>query len=236
MDSGPSSQFDRYASDYEHALNQGIHVSGYRRDHFILRRISYLARILRQIAANQPIISVLDFGCSDGSTAPVLQEYFAPQRIVGVDSSDECILRARAMFGDHVASFESSSEYRPEATFDLCHTNGVFHHIPPDQRSSAVDLVFSSLVPGGYVALFENNPWNPGTRYVMSRIPFDRDARPMTPPAARSMLVEGGFSVLLTRSLFLFPSALALLHPLEDLLGRYPIGAQYLVLARKPGR
>lgn len=236
MDSRPPNQFDRYADDYENALNRGIRVSGYRRDHFALRRVSYLARVLHQIAADQPIISVLDFGCSDGSTAPFLREYFAPQRIVGVDSSDECIIRARARFSNHVASFESLSEYQPEATFDLCHTNGVFHHIPPEQRSSAVHLVFSSLVAGGFFALFENNPWNPGTRYVMSRIPFDRDARPMTPPAARSMLVEGGFSVLLTRSLFLFPSTLALLQPLEDLLGRYPLGAQYLVLAKKPGR
>ena len=60
---------------------------------------------------------------------------------------------------------------------DLAYSNGTFHHIPPAKRMDALGFIFQRLKPGGIFALWENNPWNPGTRWVIeSRIPFDRDA------------------------------------------------------------
>ena len=94
--------------------------------------------------------------------------------------------------------------------------------------------VFRRLRPGGLFALWENNPWNPGTRYVMSRIPFDRDAVPLAPPEARRLVRACGFEVLRTDFLFLFPRALRLMRPLEARLSRLPLGAQYQVLCRRP--
>jgi hypothetical protein len=82
-------------------------------------------------------------------------------------------------------------------------------------------------------AVFENNPWNPGTRLVMRRIPFDRDAETLSPPAGRRLLRSAGFEVLRTDFVFFFPRALHILRPLERRLARLPLGAQYLVLARK---
>ena len=35
--------------------------------------------------------------------------------------------------------------------------------------------VFESLRPGGYFSLWENKPWNPGTRFAMHRCAFDQD-------------------------------------------------------------
>jgi hypothetical protein len=52
-----------------------------------------------------------------------------------------------------------------------------------------------SLRPGGLFAPWENNPWNPNTRYVMSRIPFDRDATTLSPPKAVGLLRQNGFQV-----------------------------------------
>jgi hypothetical protein len=88
-------------------------------------------------------------------------------------------------------------------------------------------------VPGGVFALWENNPWNPGTRYIMSRVPFDKDAITMTPPETRRLLRATGFEIVRTDFLFVFPHLLRVLRPLERLLARLPLGGQYLVLARK---
>jgi hypothetical protein len=44
------------------------------------------------------------------------------------------------------------------------------------------------VAAAGMLALFENNPWNPGARMVMARIPFDRDAVTLSPIEARRML------------------------------------------------
>ena len=111
--------------------------------------------------------------------------------------------------------------------------NGVFHHILPAERAAAVDYIFHNLRPGGIFAFWENNPWNPGTRYVMSRIPFDRDAITLSPPTARRLLCDGGFEIERTDFLFLFPRALGWLRGIEPLVCRLPLGAQYQVLARK---
>jgi len=56
--------------------------------------------------------------------------------------------------------------------------------------------ILGALKPGGLFAFWENNPWNPGTRIVMSRIPFDRDAEIISPPAAKRLLRRAGFSIL----------------------------------------
>src|SRR5262249_44564113 len=98
---------------------------------------------------------------------------------------------------------------------------------------------FASLLalsrPGGRVAVFENNPWNPGTRMVMRRIPFDRDASPLPAIRLRRLLRAAGFEVELTRHAFVFPNVLRRLRPLERWLAPAPIGAQYVVLARRAG-
>ena len=67
---------------------------------------------------------------------------------------------------------------------NLAYCNGVFHHIPLVERSAAVACVNRALRAGGLFALWENNPWNPGTRYVMAHCDFDRDAITLTPPGA----------------------------------------------------
>jgi hypothetical protein len=67
----------------------------------------------------------------------------------------------------------------------------------------------------------------------MRRIPFDRDAKLLSPPRARELLTRAGFAVLRTDFLFLFPRVLSALRPLEGWLARFPAGAQYMVLCRK---
>ena len=118
---------------------------------------------------------------------------------------------------------------------DVVYSNGTFHHIPPAERPGVVAYLWRALRPGGHLALWGNNPWNPGARLVMRRIPFDRDARPLSAPAARALLRAAGFEILRTDSLFLFPRRLRAFRCLEPALARLPLGAQYDVLAEKAG-
>jgi hypothetical protein len=74
---------------------------------------------------------------------------------------------------------------------------------------------------------------NPGTRYVMSRCVFDKDAITLTPRQSRQLLKSAGFEILRTDFAFIFPRLLKFLRPLEKLLVKLPLGAQYQVLAQK---
>ena len=118
-------------------------------------------------------------------------------------------------------------------TFDVVLTNGVFHHIPPSQRAAAFAVIRNALQPCGIFGFFENNPWNPGTRYIMSRVAFDRDAITITPREAKRLLVVNGLKPQRFASLFYFPAALALLRPLEPYMAGLPLGGQYLFLCQK---
>ena len=70
----------------------------------------------------------------------------------------------------------------------------------------------------------------------MRRIPFDRNAITLSPPAARRLLRKRGFQILRTDFLFYFPRQLSWLRWLELGLARLPLGAQYQVLCQKPER
>lgn len=238
------SSFDLSPGQYAAELARGLSVSGEGAAYFADGRVSFLVDCLRGLRAEGAGISgwgrarprVLDYGCGDGGTVPLLQERLGAGSVLGLDTSTALIesARARQRNGSGGLEFGLVNEHVPAADFDLAYTNGVFHHIPPQMRAGAVDLLFRSLRSGGVLSFWENNPWNPGTRYVMSRIPFDRSAETLSASAAGRLLRRGGFEVLRRDHLFLFPRALRLLRPLERRLSRLPLGGQYQVLCRKP--
>ena len=169
-----------------------------------------------------------------GATAPLYFEILGTESMVGVDESLRSLEAARREYGNARVCFFSLAEYEPAGAADLAYCNGVFHHIRREQRSTAAEYVFKSLRPGGVFALWENNPWNPGTRYVMARCEFDHNAVPISALEARRLVRSAGFEVLRTDFLFIFPRFLGVLRPLESFFVRLPLGAQYQVLCRKP--
>jgi SAM-dependent methyltransferase len=225
--------FDSYASCYDEALARGVSVSGEDKEYFARGRIAWLAECLQRLSAATS--SVLDFGCGTGSATPYFFEQLRAERVVGVDVSAQSVEMARQKNVEYGrATFLRLTDFQPAENIDLVFCNGVFHHIPPAERPAAVRWILQCLRPGGFLAFWENNPWNPGTRLVMSRIPFDRDAITLPPPAARRLLQQNGFEALQMDFQFIFPRALKWLRGLEAPLARWPLGAQYQVLCRRP--
>ena len=223
--------FDAFATDYDAALNEGLSVSGEDKNYFARGRIAWLKRCLANLGHTPR--RIIDFGCGTGSATPFFLEAFPDAEVLGVDVSARSIEVARERHGSPRATFCTMSIYRPDASYDLAFCNGVFHHIPLPERPGAMKYVHDSLAPGGVFALSENNPWNPATRYVMSRIPFDRDANTLSPPESRRLVRTAGFHTLRTDYLFIFPRVLRWFRPLEKLVHKLPIGTQYIVLGRK---
>jgi SAM-dependent methyltransferase len=217
--------------EYTRMLNQGIKLSGEDQTFFINGR---LRDLVKTMPAREPG-RILDFGCGLGLTAAALAELFPKAEVVGIDTAEEAIRFAQNERGSSRVRFQTLDLFSEKDAFDLAYCNGVFHHIPPGERMRAATLVRQALKPGGYFALFENNPWNPGTRMVMARIPFDRDAITLPPPETERLLRGAGFEIDRSlRFLFYFPRPLAFLRFTEPLLASLPLGAQYYALGRKP--
>lgn len=225
--------FDACAENYEAELDRGLSLSGEDKEYFARGRVAWMSGHLSRLAGAPR--RVLDYGCGTGTAMPFLRELPGVQQIVGVDLSARSLDVARRIHGGAEVSFVPLRDFRPDASFDLAYCNGVFHHIPPVDRPASVACIYAALRPGGVFACWENNPWNPGTRWVMARIPFDRDAILVPPAAAGRLLAGAGFEVLSTTFRFVFPAALGFLRRFEDRLSSLCLGAQYQVLARKPG-
>lgn len=227
----PDPEFDAYAVDYDAALERGISVSGEHKEYFAQGRVNWLADRLAKLSVAPT--RIFDFGCGTGTGARILAEKYPAAKVLGVDISGSSLEVGRKLHAAAGVRFQLTEKHQPDGDMDLAFCNGVFHHIPLTERSGAVNTVFRSLKSGGLFAFWENNPWNPGTRYVMSRIPFDRDAITLPPPEARRLLRAGGFEILRTDFLFIFPKAFGWLRAFEPALASLPLGAQYMVLGFK---
>lgn len=219
--------FDAVAARYEEELSEGLAVTGEDSAFYARGRISALYSTLSP-ESRKSVQKILDFGCGVGGSRKYFYEFWPDAEYVGFDPSEASLKVAAKRHLQPKTAWTLSSAGL--VNFDLVFTNGVFHHILPKERDLAFRAVRTALRPTGLFAFFENNPWNPGTLYIMRRVKFDRDAATISPRKARHLLRIKGFSPIHFSSLFYFPSAFACLRPLERWLRQIPLGGQYFYI------
>ena len=213
---------------------RGLALSGESKEFFARGRLAHLRAFWDRGRLSEPR-TIIDYGCGVGDVTVLLAQTFPGAQVLGVDPSRNCIDRARLSVSRRVQfAVLGESEQSLTTEADLLHVNGVVHHVAPSERPRLFAALGQLVAPGGIIALFENNPLNPGTRLVMARIPFDRGAVPIRCRRAKALLGEAGLELLDTAYLFYFPRALRVLRRFEPLLSRLPLGAQYAIVARRP--
>ena len=201
-------------------------------DYFCRGRVRWLAADLSQ--RRHVPARILDFGCGIGNATIALRRMFPRSDVLGVDVSTKSLEIARRAHAETRVTFTHLSAFEARDVFDVVHCNGVFHHVPVAERPAAMRTVFEATRPGGYFSFWENSPWHPVVRYIMSRAEIDRDAVMVWPRTARALCRQAGFRVLDTAFLFVFPRFLRSLRFMEPWLSPVPLGGQYHVLCQKP--
>ncbi len=220
-------EFDKYAEQYDQVLGEtipgGLNEDGY----FAEYKVALVAKLLHK----KNTARILDFGCGAGRSLPYLAKYFPEAELWGHDVSD--------------ASLKIASERVPSAKlfydwntiegmrFDVIIAANVFHHIPIEQRQSALLQCRNALAIDGLMFMFEHNPYNPATRFIFERCPFDADAHMLSLRSARGLAAKVGFQSVKYGYTLFFPRPLAFLRPIESLLRGVPLGAQYYVQMAK---
>ena len=235
-DRPPEPLFDAHASDYEAQLVQGIGASGESKEFFARGRVSALRTWWNRSGRPEPR-RIFDYGSGIGDTGQVLANYFPEAQVLGLEPSAACVAVAEERYshprvGFHVLKDDGGKVGKA----GLVYTNCVVHHVRPTERPRLFTDFAKCLNENGILALFENNPLNPATRYVMSRIPFDRDAVPIPSWETRRRVRAAGLRLIHTGFYFYFPRPLRALRVLERLLVHLPLGAQYGVFASNEGR
>lgn len=225
--------FDYYSNNYHQTLNETLSLTGETTDYFANQRVSWMKNKINNYFPELAINNILDFGCGTGDTLPILGQHFGAKMLIGVDSSAESIKVAKDSHQSNKISFFESSSFNEFLSCDLVYCNGVFHHIPIEERDIALQYIHNTLTTNGIFAFWENNPINPGTRYLMRKCPFDNDAQPISALNGKRLLEKNGFRLISNSFCFIFPNSLRFLRFTERILSPLPIGAQYLLLAQK---
>lgn len=180
-------------------------------------------------------VSVLDFGCGKGLMDRYLGEHLP--NLTGADLSFPLVVHARR-HNPHVGYSCCGGSNLPFArdTFDVVFASCVFHHIPETRRPGVMAELAAVLKPGGKVLLFEHNPWNPITRMVVDRCPFDDDAVLLPGGKAEELMRKAGLTVIERRYILFFPFGGLLFGSINRLLGWLPLGAQYMCVGQRPLR
>lgn len=224
-------EFDRYASEYTSLHRASIRASGEEPTFFSAVKAKYMAKWLGSRTSSP--LDILDFGCGIGNSIMHLRAAFPAARLHGVDPSSESIRLARETYNDD-ATFHMSDELAlPYVAhrFDVVQAACVFHHIPPPQRHLWMREIHRVLKPGGIVFVFEHNVLNPLTVKAVRDCPFDEDAILLPRRELLELARATAFKDIHARYIVFFPRSLALLRPLEPLVGWVPLGAQYVVHA-----
>ena len=228
-----AAEFDRFADEYEAIHARNLRLSGESPDYFAKAKIDEVAR--RWTAQGRPPPrAVLDFGSGVGASLPHLARAFPGAALTALDVSERSLAISAARFPDlarrvrHDGRGELPLEDR---AFDLIFTACVFHHIDAADHLGLLAGLRRRLAPGGVLVVFEHNPANPVTRYIVASCPFDVNAVLIAPRALKARLRGAGFCRIDIAFTGFFPHALAALRPLEGWLAKAPFGAQYYAFA-----
>jgi SAM-dependent methyltransferase len=223
-------EFDDFALKYEKTMERSCAVSGEIPDFYAKERMEWCFRRLRP---HLPVQTALDFGCGTGGSIGYFFDILGCRSVIGVDPSSESLLVAKHSHPNRDVRLNKPEDFIPSGNIPLAFCNGVFHHIPPADRLNALGYVRAALSDNGILAFWENNPWNPVVLYAMSLNEFDRNVETLSPLRAVRLLKQAGFRVLFVDFCFFFPHFARKLRGFEPALRLVPVGAQYLVAARK---
>jgi len=227
-------EFDRFADEYLAIHAKNIAITGESTDYFARYKVDEVKRIWRARGRPEPA-AILDFGAGIGGALPHLRSAFPGAEIIASDVSSRSLEIAQSRHPGIARSvlYAGSGPPAPDASIDLAYSACVFHHIDEREHVGLFRSLRGALKPAGALVIYEHNPINPVTRYIVATCPFDENAVLIPAGKLRRRLLDAGFSKVEIGYVGFFPAALSGLRGLDPLLKHVPIGAQYYALAHK---
>lgn len=227
-----AADFDRITETYEDQINEALAFGGREHGFYIDVKRNEILRLAGAKFADLRRLDVLDLGCGIGAYHPGLEGKFRQLHGIDVSAQSVEVAKRKHPFVEY-ASFDGGDLPYPEDRFDLAFTICVMHHVPPAHWRYFVREMHRVLKPGGLALVFEHNPYNPATQYIVRSCDIDKDATLLRPVQTRRLFGEAGFSAVRTRTILSVPPVGKVLTRLDKLLGHLPFGAQYYLEATK---
>lgn len=219
--------FDDYTDNYNSLLRASTGFFTESEAYFAKYKVDILRR---EVPATTK--RLLEYGCGIGRNIPFLRAAFPEATIAGSDISAASLEIARKE-NPGVEFFLEQPDTNAAEAYEVIFIAGVFHHIPVRERASVMKALYQRLAPGGTIAIFEHNPFNPVTRKIVKDCPYDKDALLLKPSNLKNLLIDADLLVRRSAYCLFVPPSLSVLLPLEAKLGWLPLGGQYWVKATR---
>ena len=225
-------EFDEMAENLDDLVKEGLGAFAKYRE----TMVEYKAEYLKYLLPYEPK-AILDFGCGSGLSTPYLVKYFPCAKIYGCDVSGNSINEAGKKHPDCsfsiIKNCEDLEQYR--GTIDCVFISCVLHHIHPDEHEKWMRGIQNILERENYLVIFEMNMLNPLSRNFVKKTPVDRNAIMLKPSYCQKLIKKTfrDLSFVKIRYSYFFPWRNKFLVGLERCLAWFPLGAQYIVVAKK---
>ena len=225
----PEVNFDDYAHEYNQLLQKQLNFFDKDTQYFAEYKVALIKEYCGRFSSGR----VLEYGCGVGRNLPFFSQIFPQAELFGCDVSAAGLEQARQSNpGVKFFLVDGASQDLPGA-FDLIFVAGVFHHIDEEKRLPVMQRLSQWLNVTGKIFIFEHNPFNPLTRYLVKTCPFDKGVKLLGPSSLGKLCKSSGLEVKVQRYTLFFPGSLKFLRPGERHLGWLPLGGQYFVCAQK---
>lgn len=220
--------FDSVAEDYDKVLP--AHVE----EHYFRRRMQFLSGLLGSGR-------VLDVCSGTGRiSAGLIAKGFD---VVSLDSSENMLSMRIGVNGYKPVKGLSYELPFESAVFDLVVCIAALHHVAEkDKVRQTIEEMKRVVKKGGYIVLWDHNPFNPYWKIIMKRVPQDTGAERLIPQIEMTgPFQEGGYSWAIYKKGFVPDFALKRFMGFFRLLERFVevmpvfnlLAAHNVVVARK---
>lgn len=224
--------FNESKDYYRESINKTIAIAGV--DHVFV--MATKGQMINDLIANHfspsARVSVLDVGCGHGYVHPPLLA--AGHKVTGVEiAADVLELARKAQPQAEYRAYDGDTLPFPDASFDVAIAMCVVHHVPVPKWSDFVREIRRVVRPGGLIAIFEHNPLNPFTRYVVATSPLDVGVTMVRRRLLERLFRNAGCSAVHSDYIFFTPFVHPFFRWVDRQLRWLPLGAQYFTLAER---
>jgi SAM-dependent methyltransferase len=224
--------FDGCVADYGQQVERVVAFSGQSHQFYLEAKARQLVREVHARFPHPAQLRALEVGCGPGLMLRSVGRQIG--QLCGIDRSMSCLGEAIAAAPRPVvAGSDALCLPFADGSFDVVFAVCVVHHVPPPARPALVEEMVRVARTGALLAIWEHNPWNPLTRLVVARCPYDHDAVLLSRRETIGLLRRAGLQRLRAHYALIAPLKAAGWERVEQFLSQVPLGAQFLALGEK---
>ncbi len=230
MEKLPKQEFDKYNAHYDSQIEESLAFSGQEHDFYLKLKADHLLNLIQTKFEKKSEIDVLDIGCGHG-----LMHKFLISPEINLSASDPAssVIKEAIRLNpdvDYQANDGHTLNYA-DNSFDVAFTVCVMHHVVPEQWHDFLKEMKRVIKPSGLLVVYEHNPYNPMTLYIVKTCPIDANAVLLKSTKLRALMKSVGLIKTSNEYIIFFPAQNENFRKIEKMLTWLPLGAQYCVYA-----